>query len=356
MSIFFNAFYKVFGFLTGLAIFLFFFGFIINYMNSSDKKSNFTFYKGNSNSTNSIAILNLNGPIISDPNEINKFNSLTNANAIYPLVIQNYLEELKDKNLKGLIISINSPGGSVAASSRIYDLFNKFKKKNDIPIYFYSNNILASGAYWISLSGNKIFASYGALVGSIGVKGPDWLYYNKPTSLSSGLFGNSVVSENGIKLFSNTAGKSKDILNPFREPTNKEKIQLQNMVNNIYEDFISLVSKNRKIEKNVIKDDIGAMIYDTKQAKNNFLIDEIKNIDQVTELMIKNLKINDYKLLKNVKKSFFDFQNLNSESILFFIGNDNFFNYEQKIIKEEFCNNIRNELSVVAINQYLSSC
>ena len=67
--------------------------------------------------------------------------------------------------------------------------------------------MLTSGAYWVSLSGDKIFASYGAIIGSIGVKGPDWIYFNSPTSLSSGILGTSIESPNGIKMYSNIAGK-----------------------------------------------------------------------------------------------------------------------------------------------------
>ena len=52
---------------------------------------------------------------------------------------------------------------------------------------------MASGAYWAALSGNKIFANYGSLIGSIGVKGPDWIYFDEPILISNGLLGSSVA-------------------------------------------------------------------------------------------------------------------------------------------------------------------
>ena len=97
---------------------------------------------------------------------------------------------------------------------------------------------MASGAYWASLSGNKIFANYGSLIGSIGVKGPDWIYFDEPIVISSGLLGSSIATKKGIKKFNNIAGNSKDIFDPFRPPTNNEKIDLQNAVQNIYNDFV----------------------------------------------------------------------------------------------------------------------
>ena len=52
--------------------------------------------------------------------------------------------------------------------------------------------MLASGGYWASLSGEKIYANYGSIIGSIGVKGPDWFFYNKPKLISSGFLGQTI--------------------------------------------------------------------------------------------------------------------------------------------------------------------
>ena len=75
-----------------------------------------------------------------------------------------------------LIIKINSPGGTVTATASLEKIINDFKKENKIEIYFYSDEILASGGYWVATSGDKIYANYGSIIGSIGVKGPDWFF------------------------------------------------------------------------------------------------------------------------------------------------------------------------------------
>ena len=353
MRVFFNTFSKIFGFLTAITVFLIILISLISLIANYSESSKFSYYKGEKTSSNKIAILSLSGPILSEPLISYNFNSFLTKNAIFPNVIENYLTELTKENILGLIVSINSPGGSVSASSSIYSLFKKFKDENNIPIYFHSNDMLASGAYWVSLSGNKIFTNYGALVGSIGVKGPDWLYYNSPTSLSSGLLGNSVESKNGLKLFSNSAGKSKDIFNPFRKPDETELSQLKVMVNNIYEDFVNLVSVNRKIEKNIIKNEIGAMIYDSKTAKKNFLIDDIKNLDEIIEIMSISLSLKNKKIILINEKKTFGFNNLN----IFYNIIDNQLNANfEEFINKKFCNNFKNQLSVVAFNNQQTLC
>lgn len=334
MGVFFNTFSKVLGFLFAFLAFFIFLILIVVFLIPSINSSNFH-ENSNNKSKNKIGILKLAGPIIS---ESNIFYNFTNINAIYPSLVEGYLEEFKKQEVLGIIISINSPGGSVSASNEIFNQINNFKKNNNIEIYFHSNDMLASGAYWISMSGNKIYASYGSLIGSIGVKGPDWIYYNSPNLLSSGFLGNTIESEKGIKLFSNTAGKSKDILNPFRMPTQEETDNLQEMVDQIYQDFITLVSSNRKIEKKILINDIGAMIYNSNEAKKNYLIDGVKNLEGVVEILKKKLKINDFKIITNESK----FRNL---SLSINYSKDN-----NKKINTIFCNNIKNQFSVAIVN------
>ena len=335
MSTFFNTFSRILGFFSAIFIFFIFLALLAIFLKPLINTSKFQNYGENNKSINKMAILKLSGPIISSSDRIYNF---SNTNAIYPSLIKEYLDDLKKEKILGLIISINSPGGSVSASNSIFNLINNYKKNNNIPIYFHSTDMLASGAYWISMSGNKIYTSYGSLVGSIGVKGPDWIYYNTPNLLSSGFLGNAIESQKGIRLFSNTAGKSKDILNPFREPTLSESKNLQLMVDQIYNDFINIVSSNRKIEKKILRNEIGAMIYSSRDAKNNFLIDGVKNLNEVVNIMKKKLKVKDISIITNESK----FKNLN---LSMFFDSKN----EEKI-NSIFCNNIKNQLSIAIIN------
>lgn len=352
MNIFIQSLAKTLGFFLAILIFIVFLGIIIKLIDDSDNLY-FDYIGGQKNSSDVIAILNINGPIISEPKKLYSFEVFTNLKVIYPSLIEKYLSELEKQNIKGLIVSINSPGGSVSASQKIYSLMKNFKEKNKIPLYMHSTDILASGGYWIGLAGDKIFAEYGTLIGSIGVKGPNWLYYNSPTSISSGILGNSVESPNGIKLYSNTAGIYKDIFNPFRKPSKKELLKLQQMVDDIYDDFVNLVSSNRKIERQIIKNEIGAMIFNTKRSKQNFLIDDEKNIKEITEYMSKKLKLNEMKIISNKNERSLELLNLNISS---FIGKSKLIDNHKLIIKEKFCNNFFNEFSSISTSISYFEC
>jgi protease-4 len=352
MRVFTETFTKILAFLSAILFFFLIVSLIFNLI--GDRKiSHFSYYKGDKKSENKIAILNINGPIISEPQNINDFTIFNSLESIYPSLVRSYLNELSEKNIVGLIISIDSPGGSVSATHKIYKIIKEFKKKQKIPIFFHSSNILASGAYWISLSGDKIYADYGAIIGSIGVKGPDWVHYNSPTSLSPGLLGGYVESPNGIKLYSSTAGISKDIFNPFRKPSDKEIIQLQKMVDDIYEDFINLVSSNRKIEIKIIKEEIGSMIFNTTEAENYHLINSQMSIEDVMKTLSKQLNLRDEQLIINKKNTKYNFLNLNFISKM---NRSNLHNLYKSYIERNFCNNLVYELSVVSITSQKSSC
>ena len=345
MSIFLHTFSKMLGFLLAIFFFILVIIFFLNFFNPN-KNSYFSHFSENENSSEIVAILELNGPIISEPKNLYNFSIFNDLEAIYPSLVENYLNELREREIKGLIVSINSPGGGVSASQKIYSLFKEFKIDNNIPIYFHTTNLLASGGYWIALSGDKIFADYGSIIGSIGVKGPNWIYYNEPTAISSGLLGNSVESPQGIKLFSNTAGIYKDIFNPFRKPTNQEMLKLQENINDIYIDFVNLVSKSRKIEKLTIINDIGAMIYSSKKAEENFLINKEKNLKESVNYLKNELKLSSISLIKNNINN--DNYNILKMSIYKFLNSPEKMGLNNNIIDQKVCNNFLNEISSIS--------
>ena len=298
MAIFWNIFFKTLSIFLSISIIIIILTLLVSSINIKNT-SDFEFISGDDESSNSIVVIELSGLII---NSNNHFSELINPFIISPPIVKKYLDDLKQTAPKVIIFSMNSPGGTVSASKNLYDIIKKFKKENNTEILFHTNELLASGGYWVSIAGDKIYASYGSIIGSIGVKGPDWFYYDKPISFSTGIFSNKIETKNGIKVFSNIAGKSKDIFNSFREPTNYEIKELQNMVDEIYDDFVRIISKERKIETKTIVNDIGALIYTSNKAEKLHLIDgEISLDNLITEIINKN-NYNNYKILKKYNK------------------------------------------------------
>jgi protease IV len=301
MSIFFNVFIKSIAFFLSIITIILVISLSVSFF--SDRNNDFITLDGEDSSTNIIAVVEFNGLIIETSSEIS---NLTTPLIISPQSAKEILEELKKISPNAIIFSINSPGGTVSASKKIYDLIKSYKKNNkDTKIFIHTDELLASGGYWVATAADGIYASYGSITGSIGVRGPDWFYYDKPKTLSKGIFGNTIETENGIKVFSNTAGESKDIFNPFREPTNNELEHLQNMVNEIYNDFIRIVSKERKIETKTLEEDIGALIFTAEQASELNLIDDELSLEELINKIIKDKNFKDYRVIKlsNTKNS-----------------------------------------------------
>jgi Periplasmic serine proteases (ClpP class) len=243
---------------------------------------------------------------------------------------------------------MTSPGGSVSASEQIYKIISNFKKIHSIPVYFHTNELLTSGAYWVSLSGDKIYANYGSIIGSIGVKGPDWLYYNDPTLISNGILGSSVESPKGIQMFSNFAGNSKDIFNPFRQPNEKEKLELQKMVDEIYEDFLTIVASSRKIEKKFLKEEIGAMFFNSKRAKQYFLIDDQKEINEIIDIISNKLKLKNKKIIINTNNETYNLFNIPK------LMNRNYI--DKNMLYKRVCDNFTNGFSSISTINYSINC
>ena len=339
--LFFSVFFRTLGFLSALLIFIIIINLVLNFSNELEKKQ-FVMTEGIPSSNNIIANINLNGPIFNN-------NSNVLGNNLYdyinPSQVKSYLEELKELEIKALIININSPGGTVSATAELEQIIYEFKKQTNTKVYFFTKEILASGGYWVATTADKIFASYGSIIGSIGVSGPSWFYYNTPTSLSSGVFGQTIEAKEGIEVFNQNAGEGKDLFNPFRRPRSDEIKHLQNIVDDVYDDFITKVSKSRKIEISNLKNDIGALIYSSNQAKNNFLIDDILNYETLIKLIIKENKFEDYKI----------YENKVNNSIL----TNLLVNYENqtnnKYSFENVCTNLKTNISVV-IPVYLKDC
>ncbi|MDC3023349.1 S49 family peptidase [Pelagibacteraceae bacterium] len=327
--------------MSALLIFLLVINILLHFSDDLEKKQ-FVMTDGISSSNNVIANINLNGPIFN-------YNSNLLGNNFYdfinPAKVKSYLEELKELQIKALIININSPGGTVSATAELEQIIYEFKKSTNIKVYFYTNEILASGGYWVATTADKIFASYGSIIGSIGVSGPSWFYYNTPTSLSSGIFGQTIETKEGIEVFNQNAGEGKDLFNPFRRPKTDEIQHLQNIVDDVYNDFITKVSKSRKIEISNIKNNIGALIYSSNQAKSNFLIDDILSYETLINFIVKENEFENYKIYENkVSNSFFT--NLLAK-----------YNHQtnEEYSYEKICRNLETNISVV-IPIYLKDC
>ena len=210
-------------------------------------------------------------------------------------------EAAEDEDIKGVFMTFRTPGGTIFGSQAIYRAIKDYREKTGNPVVVYIEGISASGGVMAMVAANSIYADYGSLIGSIGVLGPSLTYFNKPIATDGGLFGGGIVTEGGIEQTAITAGRGKDIGNPFRKPSEEEVANLKAGVNNEYENFVKHVASGRNMEPEMIRNEMGAQIFDNKTAQAYGLIDGTQYRSEAISSLAKLAKLgDDYKLIKPV--------------------------------------------------------
>lgn len=170
-----------------------------------------------------------------------------------------YIDRLiNDKNNKGMLLYVDSPGGTVYESEELYQKLQEYKQKTGRPIWDYMAHYAASGGYMVSMPADKIYANPNTTTGSIGV-------------IMSGFDLTGLYEKLGMRYISITSGKNKD-----SSKMTEEQIEIyQSQVNECYEDFVGKVSEGRNMSVEEVKVLADGRTYTAKQAKENGLIDEI---------------------------------------------------------------------------------
>jgi len=188
------------------------------------------------------------------------------------------LEEAEsDPGVKGILLSINSPGGSVGSSQEIYSYLLKLKLKG-IKIVSSFGDMAASGGYYIASASDLIVSNPGAITGSIGV-----IIMNMNFS--------ELAQKFGIKSVAIKSGSMKDLLSPFRPITKDEEQYLQGMVFESYERFIKDILKGRgnKIKEDKLRKIADGRILSGLVAQKEGLVDVVGGMDTAKDEMKKLL-------------------------------------------------------------------
>lgn len=206
-----------------------------------------------------------------------------------------------DRDNKGIVLKVNSPGGSVYESDETYLNLMDYKKKTGRPIYAYAEDLMASGGYYIAAASDEIYANRNSLVGSIGVIG------------FQSVDATGLLNKLGVKVTTVHSGKDK-IMGSFSSGlTAEQKAQLQAMTDECYEQFVDIVAKSRKMSFEKAKSLATGGVYSAKQAKKNGLIDGVMRYEEFIEFLKAEKDMMDY-----------DFEDVYYEK-----AKDSFLNYVQ---------------------------
>lgn len=207
----------------------------------------------------------------------------------------------KNKNMKVVVIRINSPGGSPVQADYMYNQIQYYQKKyKDIKIYAVCSDICASAAYYIAAAANEIYANPSSMIGSIGV-------------LFNGFGFVDTMQKLGISRRLYISGKNKGFLDPFSPVSPEQPPIMQSMLDQVHDTFISKVKAGRG-SKLVETDDLFSGLFWTGiQAKDLGLIDDFASTGELIREKIKLEQVVDYTIKKSPFERFA--KNMNSEAL-----------------------------------------
>lgn len=169
----------------------------------------------------------------------------------------------KDSHIKALVLRIDSPGGTVAASDEIYDRIQRYHQKTGVPVIASLGGVAASGGFYIAMSAQRVIAEPTTITGSIGVILVD--------INASGLMDKIGLSNQTV-----TSGPHKDILSPLRPPRPDETAIIQRVVDSLYARFVSVVESNRPhLDRSQLSMITDGRVFAAADAKRLGLVDAI---------------------------------------------------------------------------------
>lgn len=211
--------------------------------------------------TDYVAVIRIDGAIVGGPRNDVLFSAsgmTTSEQIMYEME-----KARKDNRAKAVLIRINSPGGSTGATQEIAEEMDKIKSAGK-PIIISMGDTCASAGYWIASKGDYIFANPATLTGSIGV----YMEYTNVEELMNKL---------GIHSEKIKSGEHKDIMSMYRPMTPEENQMIQQMVDDIYAQFINTVADGRQMDIEKVKKVADGRILTGKQAMDLGLVDAMGN-------------------------------------------------------------------------------
>lgn len=219
--------------------------------------------------------ISINGVIMADSSD----GSLLSAGT-YGYEIAAQIDALEKAEAAGLVLLVNTPGGSIGGSVAISDAIERYQERTGQKVLVHVSEMSASGGVYSTAAADEIIADYGTLVGSIGVIMGPFDHYDGVTAIGSSLFETGVTTSGGVTSEYFTAGTGKDFGNPFRAVTEQEQAHYQAGIDAEYRQFVAHVAENRGIEEAKIVDEFGAFLFDAQAAKANGLIDDVMGRDE----------------------------------------------------------------------------
>lgn len=218
-----------------------------------------------------------------------------------------------DDRVKGIILTINSPGGTVTDSDAIYRALKAYKEQYNVPIYVHVDGLCASGGLCIACAADKVYSTDSSIVGSVGVVGPPIFNFS------------DLMSKIGIGSKTLIAGNGKDDLNPFRPWKPDEGKNYQLVVDALYDIFINIVTTNRnRVDKEKLIAEYGADVFPAHRAYEiGFIDSSSQSYNKTLAELAENLQLKEdgYQVIRLHKENWIKSLFKNENAMELFKGN-----------------------------------
>ncbi len=189
-------------------------------------------------------------------------------------VVEGLREAFEDKKTRGVILRINSPGGSAVQAGYIYDEMRRLREKYpDIPLYAVITDMCASGGYYVASAADKIYADKASVVGSIGVRMDSFGFVD-------------AIEKLGIERRLLTAGEHKGLLDPFLPAREDEISHVRSLLSEVHQQFIEKVRKGRGERLRAGDEVFSGLIWTGEQGLSLGLVDELGSSSYVAREVI----------------------------------------------------------------------
>lgn len=207
----------------------------------------------------------------------------------------------EDKSVKAILLRINTPGGGVAASQEIYEEVKKTRDSGKI-IVVSMGAIAASGGYYIAVGSSLIVSNPGTLTGSIGV-------------IAQFISIKDLAEKLGINQTTIKSGNLKDAGNPFRQMNDTDKAYFQDVVDNSFMQFLDVVAKERKMDKETLLKYANGRVFTGLQAKEYGLVDSLGTFEDAIRITSRMAGIEGEPRIIRERKKFSIFEELMGSKI-----------------------------------------
>jgi protease-4 len=233
---------------------------------------------GESKAKEKILVIDLNGPIGIDPNP----GILKREGNLLSTIYYRLQKASQDPYVKGIILRLDTPGGEGTASDIIYNEILRFKKKTGIPVLALMMGVAASGGYYVACGCDFIMAHPTTITGSIGV-----------IAILPGI--KEMLNKIGIEVNVIKSGKMKDAGGPWKDLNQEERDYYQDMVDELYHDFLQVVHRSRKdlLTMEEIKKIADGRVFHAKKALELKLIDAVGYFDDALKKILSLASIRD---------------------------------------------------------------